>query len=90
MASAHQSGFPSTFDFVYWNVWTNFHLNDEHNIDRLKQIIKLVRPSGRLVMGLYDSVESNESKVETLREMELCVVVSKCPCDSHLSVWVNL
>lgn len=67
LASAHQSGFPSTFDFVYWNVWTNFHFNDEHNIDRLKQIIKLVRPSGRLVMGLHDSVESNESKVETLR-----------------------
>ena len=90
LQSNDRCGFPLSFDFVYWNVWTNFDLTDARNIDTLHEVIALVKPSGRLVMGLYDSWDSNKTKAKILNSMGLRANVLQCTFDSHMAVLIDL
>ncbi|NBS41679.1 methyltransferase domain-containing protein [bacterium] len=61
-------GLPEQFDFVYWNVWDNFELNDPSGREALRLAWEAVAPGGRLVLGLYHSDrQKNLDTAEFLR-----------------------
>lgn len=61
-------GLPAQFDFVYWNVWDNFPLDEPKGAEALRVAWDAVAPGGRLILGLYDAdKEKNLRAAEALR-----------------------
>ncbi len=56
--------FPKNFDFVYWNVWDNYEIR--HNDSLIKKLKGSTNNGGRLILGFYESKESNKKKIEQL------------------------
>jgi len=82
------SSFPSTFDFVFWNVWKDFDL--ERNVRYVDSLVALVSSGGRIVFGFYDSEETNLRKISQLRTLGYDVETVQCPTDSHMAAWLDI
>jgi len=82
---------PPTFDFVYWNVWSNgFDLDNEKDFKFVEFCMKLVNPNGRLILGFYGTKEQSMSKIDILkRTLKIELDVLECPHGQHphIAAW---
>ncbi|MCW6160448.1 MAG: class I SAM-dependent methyltransferase [Candidatus Micrarchaeales archaeon] len=63
-----EKGLPDKFDFIYWHVWdsVSFEGGEEKWV---KSAVEHMLKGGRLILGFYDSRESNSEKIETLESL---------------------
>lgn len=78
------------FDFVYWAIGDNVDFTAPQNIRWLQSVAGLCVPSGRFIVGLYDSIEENIRKLADLARngVHFTATVSN-PRGSEVMAWVD-
>lgn len=61
-------GLPEKFDFVYWHVWDSV-LFEQGEEKWVRYAFDRVMKGGRLILGFYDSRESNSERIEKLESI---------------------
>lgn len=89
-----EPGFPASFDFVYWNVWDNFHFIDPREIKILKNAAGLLAPKGRLILGFYESTKDKSRKIRAVEKLgfKLSGVLKNPggrPANRETIVWID-
>jgi len=81
------TSFPKKFDFIYWNVWDNCSLEQEKHW--IIKLLRYVKPSGRLILGFYDSSKSHEPKIAKVKELGLNFTTLKSSISDHTVICIN-
>lgn len=69
LAELPKYGFPTKYDFIYWNVWARLKFENEKEADILKTILEMVSDGGRLILGFYDSDKEKIDKIKKLKKL---------------------
>jgi SAM-dependent methyltransferase len=85
-------GLPKTFDFVYWNVWSNYAFQEESMLQAFKLIVGCVADGGRLIMGFYPNNKEERvydlKKLDRLKELGFSnLVLRENPDSNAFLVW---
>lgn len=60
---------PTSYTYVYWNVWDNFEFADSRFDGYLDKVFSAVEEGGRLILGFYDRDKArSETKITWLSE----------------------
>ncbi len=55
------------YDFIYWNVWDNWQFDESEKYQQVSDLLEMVKPDGRLIMGFYDAEkDSNFNRINQL------------------------
>ncbi|MFZ5425106.1 MAG: methyltransferase domain-containing protein [Patescibacteria group bacterium] len=72
-------GLPKNYDFIYWNVWDNFHFR-ERGTKEMNHLLNSLNNNGKLILGFYDiSDEAKKSKIDYLENEGYKVKTVKNP-----------
>ncbi len=63
--------FPKEFDYIYWNVWDNYHFDGTNQSKLFDQLKSKISPEGKLILGFYQSTVENQTKLGELEKLGL-------------------
>lgn len=83
--------FPEKFDTVFWSVWVNWEFKLSQEIKALHDIVRLVKPGGRCVMGFYDGEKKSIKQIQRIQELGVRLVRPvKNPAGVEILSWVDV
>jgi len=78
-----------TYDFIYWNVWTDY--NPSKSV--LMRLLEYLNHDGRLILAFYDSEEQNNAKILPIASMiaegGLSFNIMQCFGQPHKAIWLS-
>ncbi|MFA6384929.1 MAG: methyltransferase domain-containing protein [Candidatus Omnitrophota bacterium] len=85
------SCFPKKFDMVFWCVWKDWYFKRDHETGALNDVLRLVAPGGRLILGFYDGEKRAIESIKRFKELGLRLArIIKNPTGIEMLAWVNV
>lgn len=86
-----ESDFPKEFDFVYWNVWSNWDFEKADAVNLLEKLRLATKNGGRLILGFYETKEENLRKIKQLEQLGYKVsgTLESSKSDEQMIVWFD-
>lgn len=86
-----ESGFPREFDFVYWNVWSNWDFEKSEALDLLQKLQVATKDGGRLILGFYETKKENLRKIKQLEQLGYGVsgILESSESGEQMIVWFD-
>jgi SAM-dependent methyltransferase len=83
--------FPKRFEMVFWNVWENWEFKLPQEKKALREILRLVKPGGRCLMGFYDGQAKSARQIRAIRKLGVRLVRAvKNPTGIEILTWVDV